>query len=224
MKVCVKCAKDNVSFYKDKNAADGYRNVCKACDIERRIKWHKNNKTKDSASRQKYAFNNKEKIKKQLKQLELNEPGYYARKAKESRTKRGDTYKAYRRDYDKTRRLEDPLYKLRRASSNRISSAIIKSGFRKTSKVSVMLGCSWIFFKDFIQAQFELNMSWTNYGINGWTIDHICPCSQAQTEEELIKLQHYSNLQPSFHNFTKSDKATAEAILKCKELLGRDWI
>lgn len=45
-------------------------------------------------------------------------------------------------------------------------------------------------------------MSWDNYGIydgklnSGWDIDHIIPLSSANTEEELIKLNHYSNLQP----------------------------
>ena len=49
-------------------------------------------------------------------------------------------------------------------------------------------------------------MNWDNYGnINGnhatkinqrWQIDHQIPLSSAKTEEELIKLNHYTNLQP----------------------------
>ena len=48
-------------------------------------------------------------------------------------------------------------------------------------------------------------MSWSNYGNwNGypkelnaaWDIDHIIPISTAETEEEIIKLSHYTNLQP----------------------------
>ena len=45
-------------------------------------------------------------------------------------------------------------------------------------------------------------MNWDNRGLYngefncGWDIDHIIPISLATTEEELIKLCHYTNLQP----------------------------
>ena len=53
-------------------------------------------------------------------------------------------------------------------------------------------------------------MSWENYGKYngeidfGWDIDHIIPLSSAKTEEDIIKLNHYTNLQPlcSFINRT----------------------
>jgi len=44
-------------------------------------------------------------------------------------------------------------------------------------------------------------MSWDNQG-KYWDIDHIIPVSSAKTEEEIIKLNHYTNLQPleSYYN------------------------
>ena len=51
-------------------------------------------------------------------------------------------------------------------------------------------------------------MSWDNYGVV-WDIDHIKPLSSAITEEDIINLNHYTNLQPldSFINrFIKRDK------------------
>jgi hypothetical protein len=37
-------------------------------------------------------------------------------------------------------------------------------------------------------------MSWDNYGL--WEIDHIKPLSLASTEDEVIMLCEYKNLQP----------------------------
>ena len=37
-------------------------------------------------------------------------------------------------------------------------------------------------------------MNWDNR--SEWHIDHIVPLSSANTEEELIRLCHYTNLQP----------------------------
>ena len=37
-------------------------------------------------------------------------------------------------------------------------------------------------------------MSFDNYG--KWHLDHIYPVSLANTEEEIIKLNHYTNFQP----------------------------
>ena len=45
-------------------------------------------------------------------------------------------------------------------------------------------------------------MSWDNYGLyngdlnHGWDIDHITPISSGISEDEILKLNHYSNLQP----------------------------
>ena len=37
-------------------------------------------------------------------------------------------------------------------------------------------------------------MTWNNYG--EWELDHIIPISSATTEEEVYKLNHYTNFQP----------------------------
>ena len=55
-------------------------------------------------------------------------------------------------------------------------------------------------------------MSWDNYGKYGWHIDHITPISLAQTEDEIYKLSHYTNLQPLWwrENILKSNKLPHE--------------
>ena len=58
-----------------------------------------------------------------------------------------------------------------------------------------------------------------------YDLDHICPCAQAKTEEGLIKLQYYTNLQWMEHieNIRKSYYWTPEGEELCKTLLGREW-
>lgn len=73
----------------------------------------------------------------------------------------------------------------------------------------------FLYYLTYIESKFESWMTWENYGkyngtINyGWDIDHILPLSIAQTEEEIFKLNHFTNLRPlcSYTNrHVKSDK------------------
>jgi hypothetical protein len=101
--------------------------------------------------------------------------------------------------------------------------------YKKTQKSADMLGMPIDEVLKHIESLWQPGMSWKNKGKrgpDGWDIDHICPCSQAQNEEELIKLQHYTNLRPmwAIDNRTKNDFKTPEGEDVCQKLLGREWI
>ena len=55
-------------------------------------------------------------------------------------------------------------------------------------------------------------MSWENHGLYdgnynyGWDIDHIIPLASAITEDETIKLCHYTNLQPLCSRINRNEK------------------
>ena len=82
----------------------------------------------------------------------------------------------------------------------------------------MILGCNSQTLKQHLESKFESWMNWDNYGNpkdgvyepnKTWDIDHIIPLSSAINEEELIKLNHYTNLQPlcSYNNrFIKKNK------------------
>ena len=72
---------------------------------------------------------------------------------------------------------------------------VFNSIVKKNKKVEI-LGCTPEFLKEYLEKQFTEGMTWENHGLYGWHIDHIIPLSSATTKEEVIKLNHYSNLQP----------------------------
>ena len=134
-----------------------------------------------------YRSNNKEKIKEKQKK-------WYLENREKIILKQNDNYK--------NRLINDPLFKLRRAIKNNIYHAIKKSGLTKKSKTQEILGCKINCFKTYLESKFEPWMNWDNYGkyngeLNyGWDLDHITPISSAKTEEDVIRLNHYSNLRP----------------------------
>ena len=98
-------------------------------------------------------------------------------------------------EYIKKRRQEDPKYKLICAIRNMLNNAFNKrTKVGKNKQAEEILGCSIEFFIEHLQSQFQEGMTLENHG--EWHIDHIIPLSTAKTEEEVIKLNHYTNLQP----------------------------
>jgi hypothetical protein len=117
--------------------------------------------------------------------------------------------------YFSKRRSEDLLFKLSSNIRNSINNSFYKSGYSKSSKTQEILGCSFEEFKLYLESKFEPWMTWENRGLYngefnyGWDIDHIIPLSSSTTEEDLIKLNHYSNLQPLcslLNRYYKSNK------------------
>ena len=112
-------------------------------------------------------------------------------------------------EYIKRRRREDPTYKMVCAVRNLLNNAFnkrMKVGKRKQTEE--ILGCSIEFFIEYLQGKFKEGMTIENHG--EWHIDHIIPLSSAKTEEEVIKLNHYTNLQPLWakENILKRNKTS----------------
>jgi len=106
------------------------------------------------------------------------------------------------------KRETDPEYKLIGNVRSRLGDFLKSTNMRKTNKTFIMVGCTPKFLKEYLEKQFKLGMTWQNYGITGWHIDHIIPLSSAKTSEDVEKLMHYKNLQPmwAIENIRKGDK------------------
>jgi hypothetical protein len=167
-----------------------------------------------------YYIDNKEKIK--LKQDERREQineynkDYYSnnvesqkQRVKKYREENPDKIKQYRelnkdkrKAWETNKRNTDPMFKFKHNLRCLIRQSFKNNGFKKTSKTFEILGCSFDEFKIYLESKFEPWMNWENKGLyngelnHGWDLDHIIPSSSATTEENLIKLNHYTNLQP----------------------------
>jgi hypothetical protein len=112
------------------------------------------------------------------------------------------------KQYNKKRLKTDPIYKFKSNVRSLIYHSFKRgnNNFRKNTKTEQILGCKIEEFRKYIQAKFKKGMSFDNHG--QWHLDHIVPLSIAATEEEIIKLNHYTNFQPLWaeDNLSKSDK------------------
>jgi hypothetical protein len=205
MKVCTKCKveKDFIFFYpRRERGLNEYRSKCKeCCSIEQ-----KERKDKNKEYAKKNYLKHIEKRKKESRDYRLKNLEKVKTTEQKSRQKHKEKRIKYSIDYHKKRRKTDILFKLRHRISSLINSKIKFFGYTKKSKCYDILGCDFLFFKEHIESKFTNGMNWDNYG--EWHLDHIKPISLAKTEEDIIKLNCYTNFQPlwAIDNLKKSNK------------------
>ena len=111
-------------------------------------------------------------------------------------------------EYRKKRKAEDISYRILNNTRARISKALKSNS--KSSKTIDLLGCNIVFLKQYLESKFKDGMCWENYGLKGWHIDHIKPCSlfNFKNIEEQKQCFHYTNLQPlsAIDNLIKGKK------------------
>jgi hypothetical protein len=119
----------------------------------------------------------------------------------------------YYKEYFKNKRNNDNLFKLTSNIRCLIYISIKKQGYTKKTKTHKILGCSFKEFKQHLEKQFTKGMNWDNIG--EWHLDHIYPVSLAKTEEEIIKLNHYTNFQPMWakENISKGNKIIEKQLI-----------
>lgn len=168
-----------------------YQKKWREANKEKRKKDHKiwceANKDDQLKKRKEYYETNKLKIKEKVNEYQ-----------KTNKDKINKTKSLYR----KNRRKTDTLYKLTHNIRSLIQISFKSKNIKKNNKTIDILGCSYEEFKIYIESQFESWMNWENKGLYngelnyGWDIDHRVPLSSALTEEDVIILNHYTNLQP----------------------------
>jgi hypothetical protein len=120
---------------------------------------------------------------------------YHCEKRKEWASKNKDRQLARVAAWHNHKRATDPLFNLAGRYRRSVNKAISLKGIReiKTSNLEI-LGCTWAQFFTHIESLFDVGMTWDNRHL--WEIDHVVPMASAKTHEDVVRLNHYSNLKP----------------------------
>ena len=157
-----------------------------------------------------YRERNKEKVAAQKASWYARNKDHVSEKSKNYRAQNPDKIKAHsakKVETRKARRRVDPIYSLTCRIRCLVRACIRARGMTKSRKTEEILGCQLDEFVSHIERQFPKGMSWEN--MSEWHIDHIVPMASAKTEEDVIRLNHFTNLRPiwAIDNLKKSNSA-----------------
>ena len=179
------------------------KRTCPVCHTEGSRRYRAANKEKVTETLRKWWQANREK---QREYYEANKERKFENLRKWKKENKERVREIDRR-YQRKRRTTNPLYKLSRNIRSLIKQSLMKQGYLNSARTASILGC------DFETLQIHLiDSAISNYGYwsecEAYHIDHIIPLASAKDEAEIIRLNHYSNLQYLYphHNLTKADK------------------
>lgn len=176
-------------FHNCKSGRLGKKAKCKKCTVLTSAEYHIENTSLIKERRKKQYINNKEKIIKRVSNYKNNNNEKVSKYQKEYKQINKETLNKKNVERNKI----DEIYYLKGRFRKAICASIKKKGFVKFLNTENVLGCDFDFFKEYLESQFKKGMRWSNIHI-----DHIIPLKSAKTEEEVLLLNHYTNLQPLF--------------------------
>jgi len=230
MQSCRDCSKEYPleKFTKNKRNKNGYDNICKECAkvkynankeiiLAKRAEFIKANPNYMKKYNGKYKENckkryikNKEIIAEKTKEYRKANPLIMKERNKKYREDNRDKVNKYAREWKKEKRTTDKNYLLREITSRRIRYELTtrKIG-EKEFRTHEYLGCTFDYFRRYLEVRFEHGMSWDNYG-DMWELDHIIPCASWDFTKHFEHLccWNYRNIQPLWktENRLKKDK------------------
>jgi hypothetical protein len=222
-------------FHRNRSTVSGYQDRCKICNGKRSKKYREENPEKVRAGQKKWREANREKVlAAQKKYREENREKVLAGQKKwreanrESERLRASEYRkenrqrpeyvarvnAYFREYMKSRRRNDPTFRLQNNLQRGLYGCL--SGKQKKSRTIEYVGIDLEKLWEHFESKFTDGMTRENYG--EWHVDHIRPlssfdfysCEEGSEEYENLLHQawHYTNLQPLWakDNLSKNSK------------------
>jgi len=179
MKTCSKCniEKELLEFYKQTRRVDGLHPWCKLCCKS-------------------YELVNIEAKRQRLRRWRLRNPERVKELSNVYKITRKDKIRIEQNNWQKKARKEREIFILAQNMRARIRLALKNN--QKQGSTLEALDCSFEQLKKHLESKFQPEMSWDNYGKNGWHIDHIKPLSifNLKDNEQYKEAFRYTNLQP----------------------------
>lgn len=183
-----KSPKIEVDFYKKSGCKLGRRSECRDCTLKRKHKFYEENKEQLNARTIKFYYDNW-KARRETQRL------YFQNNKRSIANQRKIKYQT------------NLLYRLQHNLRSRLTQAV--KNHQKSGSALGDLGCTVEEFKLYIEKQFQVGMTWENWGLRGWHIDHKIPVSKFDLSNpiELKVAVHFTNLQPLWakDNLRKGD-------------------
>lgn len=208
------CIVETCKFIGDENLFKKGKNTCKKCyNLSRRGRKRNQLSPKALAHKKEYdkAFFKRSDVKEQRKKYHREYSREYSKRShvrdKKNAYKRSEKYKKKRN----AKRKNNPQCKI----SENLRSRIRQCVKNKTESSSNLLGCPIELFLEWLEFNFDENMSWDNYG-EYWHMDHVIPCRSfdlSDTEQQ-FKCFNWTNVYPleGRENESKNDKIIPEYI------------
>lgn len=97
--------------------------------------------------------------------------------------------------YEENRKKIDSVFKLKKQIRNEIRMSFNRRGFRKSARTEEIVGCTLQELYDHLCKTYLIRYGEEYNGNRVVHIDHIMPLANAHTEDEVIKLCRWDNLQ-----------------------------
>jgi hypothetical protein len=158
------------------------KSYCRQCGNEITRDYKRRNKEKISQYNKQYKEKHKEEISEYNHNYNLENREQIQQRQTENQRKRRDN-----ENIKLSKRLRNYLTKILKKKCKVKCDRLIVERY----------GCNNIFFKQWIESQFNENMNWENYG-KYWHIDHINPCCMFDLTKDKDQKEsfHWSNLRP----------------------------
>lgn len=209
---CKECKKIYLKEYASKNAKrlkkyrDEYYLLNREHKLEYQKEYREENKEEIRNKQKKYNSSNYDKTKQYKHDYYIKNKEEILDKQKKYVEENYEERKEYRRqyfinnkskiyEYVYSKKKNDKVFKLRAQVRNMLWESFNRKSKWKTIKGHEILGCEIDYFIEYLLKTYKDNYGYEWDGKEEVHIDHIIPLSTAKTEEEIIKLCHYTNLQ-----------------------------
>ena len=188
-KICTKCRTEKSvdCFCKNKTRKDGLTDWCNDCIAEYRLsrkdamrEYRENNKTQIQETNSKYKKSHREQQRNSQRKYVENNKEKILENQRKRRKERFET---------------EPLYKLKEQARRMIWLSFYRTDKAKREHTEKIIGCTLEQLTEHLVKTFFGNYGVEYDGTQDVHIDHIIPISTAETEEDVYRLCHYSNLQ-----------------------------